>query len=71
MDHGLSFKNLALIFCLTVSSPVGQFVSTQPIEFLISWSYDDYALFMSLKSVYGGTYRDFPRAFKYKEMNLI
>lgn len=36
-------------------------------EFVESGAYDDYALFMSLKSVYGGTYRDFPRAFKYKE----
>lgn len=36
-------------------------------EFVESGLYDDYALFMSLKSIYGGTYRDWPRAFKFKE----
>ena len=36
-------------------------------SFVESGRFDDYALFMSLKSMYGGTYRDWPRAYKYKE----
>ena len=36
-------------------------------QFVKSGLFDDYALFMSLKSIYGGTYRDWPRAYKYKE----
>lgn len=36
-------------------------------KFVESGLYDDYALFMSLKSVYGGTYRDWPRAYKFHE----
>ncbi len=36
-------------------------------KFVQSGIFDDYALFMSLKSVYGGTFREFPRAYKFKE----
>lgn len=36
-------------------------------EFVNSGLFDDYALFMSLKTRYGGTFRDFPRAYKHRE----
>ena len=36
-------------------------------KFVESGAFDDYALFMSLKSIYGGTYRDWPHAYKFKE----
>jgi 4-alpha-glucanotransferase len=37
------------------------------IDFIESGEFEDYALFMSLKSRYGGTFNHFPDAFKYKE----
>lgn len=37
------------------------------IEFIESGEFEDYALFMSLKSRYGGTFNHFPDAYKYKE----
>lgn len=37
------------------------------IEFIESGEFEDYALFMSLKSRYGGTFNRFPDAYKYKE----
>lgn len=37
------------------------------VAFVESGEYDDYALFMSLKSRYGGTFDTFPDAYKYKE----
>jgi 4-alpha-glucanotransferase len=37
------------------------------IQFIESGEYEDYALFMSLKARYGGTFNHFPDAFKYKE----
>lgn len=40
-------------------------------KFVESGLFDDYALFMSLKSVYGGTFRDFPKAYKFKEKLAI
>lgn len=36
-------------------------------EFVKSGQFDDYALFMSLKTLYGGTFRDWPDAYKFKE----
>ncbi len=36
-------------------------------EFVKSGAFDDYALFMSLKTLYGGTFREFPDAYKFKE----
>jgi 4-alpha-glucanotransferase len=37
------------------------------IDFIESGEFEDYALFMSLKSRYGGSFNHFPDAFKYKE----
>ncbi len=37
------------------------------VEFIESGEFEDYALFMSLKSRYGGTFNHFPDAYKYKE----
>lgn len=37
------------------------------VEFIESGEYEDYALFMSLKSRYAGTFDTFPDAYKYKE----
>lgn len=37
------------------------------VKFIDSGEFEDYALFMSLKSRYGGTFNNFPEAFKYKE----
>ena len=37
------------------------------VAFIESGEFEDYALFMSLKSRYGGTFTSFPDAFKYKE----
>lgn len=37
------------------------------IEFIESGEFEDYALFMSLKARYGGTFNHFPDAYKYKE----
>ena len=37
------------------------------INFIESGEFEDYALFMSLKSRYGGTFDTFPDAYKYKE----
>ncbi|MDE7400852.1 MAG: 4-alpha-glucanotransferase [Clostridia bacterium] len=37
------------------------------IEFIESGEFEDYALFMSLKARYGGTFDHFPDAYKYKE----
>ncbi|MDE6441707.1 MAG: 4-alpha-glucanotransferase [Clostridia bacterium] len=37
------------------------------VAFVESGEYDDYAIFMSLKSRYGGTFDTFPDAYKYKE----
>ena len=41
------------------------------VAFVDSGLFDDYALFMSLKSVYGGTFHDFPTAYKFKEKPAI
>ncbi len=37
------------------------------VAFIESGEFEDYALFMSLKSRYGGVFTNFPDAFKYKE----
>jgi len=37
------------------------------LQFVASGEFDDYALFMSLKSRYGGTFDSFPQSYKYKE----
>lgn len=37
------------------------------VEFIESGEFEDYALFMSLKARYGGTFNHFPDAYKYKE----
>ncbi len=37
------------------------------VRFVESGLFDDYALFMSLKSVYGGTFRELPAAYRHKE----
>ncbi|MDE7439488.1 MAG: 4-alpha-glucanotransferase [Clostridia bacterium] len=37
------------------------------VEFVDSKEFDDYALFMSLKSRYGGTFDTFPDAYKFRE----
>ena len=37
------------------------------IDFIESGEFEDYALFMSLKARYGGTFNHFPDAYKYKE----
>lgn len=37
------------------------------VEFIESGEFEDYALFMSLKMRYGGTFNHFPDAYKYKE----
>ncbi len=37
------------------------------VKFIESGEFEDYALFMSLKSRYGGTFDAFPDAYKYKE----
>lgn len=37
------------------------------VQFIESGEFEDYALFMSLKSRYGGTFNHFPDAYKYKE----
>ncbi len=39
----------------------------QFVEFIESAEFEDYALFMSLKARYGGTFNHFPDAYKYKE----
>ena len=40
-------------------------------EFVSSGLFDDYALFMSLKSIYGGTFRDWPSAYKFRQTAVI
>lgn len=41
------------------------------IKFINSGEYDDYALFMSLKSCYGGTFSCFPQEYKFREQSAI
>ena len=37
------------------------------VKFVESGEFDDYAVFMSLKDMYKGTFRDFPESYKYAE----
>lgn len=41
--------------------------SREFVDFIESGEFEDYALFMSLKARYGGTFDTFPEAYKYKE----
>lgn len=43
----------------------------QFVAFVKSGLFDDYALFMTLKSVYGGTFREFPTAYKFRHKAVI
>lgn len=41
------------------------------VEFVGSGEYDDYAMFMSLKTHYSGTFDGFPDAYKYREKSAL
>ncbi len=43
----------------------------QFVKFVESGLFDDYALFMSLKSIYGGTFRDWPAAYKFRHKAVL
>lgn len=57
----------------TLHSAYARFNIKDPdfVSFVQSGRFDDYALFMSLKSIYGGTFNELPTAYKFRQEPVI
>ncbi|MCD8201646.1 MAG: 4-alpha-glucanotransferase [Clostridia bacterium] len=69
IDYGLLYERRYDV----LRKAYGRFDKTTPdfLEFVASGRFEDYALFMSLKSVYDTTFDNFPEKFKFRDKSAL